>query len=228
MNKNIYTSAFYSLTIQFIIAFLCLFGIFIKIDKKDHIVNEILILETVVQFIEIGFYIWLVYKFSSIKIDVSIIRYFDWFITTPTMLLSLIAFMVYYDYKTRNIDTTNLSIYKIFNDNKNLITQILLFNSIMLILGFLGELKFINKINGFLFGTFFLFAAFFLIYKNFANNQLFNLILLWFNLFLWALYGISYLFNYDLKNIFYNILDIFSKNINGLLILAYTIFIYYN
>ena len=33
---------------------------------------------------------------------------------------------------------------------------------------------------------------------------------------------------FDNKNITYNILDVFSKNINGLMILGYIIFIYFN
>jgi len=124
MNQNIYTSAYYSLLVQFIIAVFCLSGTFFKLNTDDKILNEILVLETIVQFIEFFFYIWLVFNFSNIKIDVSLIRYLDWFITTPTMLFSLICFMVYYNKKTQNISTTSLSMREIYNNNSSIINKI--------------------------------------------------------------------------------------------------------
>ena len=67
MDKSIYTSAYYSLFVQFIIGIICLGGIFLKLDNNDKILNEILILETIVQSIEFIFYIWLVFNFSNIS-----------------------------------------------------------------------------------------------------------------------------------------------------------------
>ena len=228
MNQNIYTSAYYSLLVQFIIAVFCLSGTFFKLNTDDKILNEILVLETIVQFIEFFFYIWLVFNFSNIKIDVSLIRYLDWFITTPTMLFSLICFMVYYNNKTQNISTTSLSMREIYNNNSSIINNILLLNAIMLIFGLLGELKTIGKHIGFFIGTICLSLSFYLIYSHFVNNQLLNQILFWFNFILWSIYGFAYLMSFDNKNITYNILDVFSKNINGLMILGYIIFIYFN
>ena len=81
MKQSVYTSAYYSLFVQFIIGIICLGGIFLKVDINDKILNEILILETIVQCIEFVFYIWLVFNFSNITTDISLIRYIDWFIT---------------------------------------------------------------------------------------------------------------------------------------------------
>ena len=108
MNPSIYTSAYYSLVIQFIIAIICLLGTFIKLDVPDKILHEVLVLETVVQFIEFSFYVWLIYNFNNIKIDISVVRYYDWFLTTPTMLFALICFMVYFHEKTEFNSTTEV------------------------------------------------------------------------------------------------------------------------
>jgi hypothetical protein len=95
----------------------------------------------------------------------------------------------------------------------------------MLISGYLGEIKKISVNNAFWFGTLFLIYSFYLIYDNFVGNNLINNYLYIFNFTLWTLYGIAYLLPYNMKNISYNFLDIFSKNINGLLISLYILYL---
>ena len=128
----------------------------------------------------------------------------------------------------QNISTTSLSMREIYNNNSSIINNILLLNAIMLLFGLLGELKTVSKHIGFFIGTICLSLSFYLIYSHFVNNQLLNQILFWFNFILWSIYGFAYLMSFDNKNITYNILDVFSKNINGLMILVYIIFIYFN
>jgi bacteriorhodopsin len=128
MNKSIYTSAYYSLIVQFIIAIVCLFGTFIKLDNQDTILHEVLVLETIVQFVEFSFYIWLVYNFSNIRTDISVVRYYDWFFTTPTMLFSLVCFMIYFDRKSNNLSTRDLSLESIYKDHGSIINKILASN----------------------------------------------------------------------------------------------------
>ena len=67
--------------------------------------------------------------------------------------------------------------------------------------------------------------SFYLIYENYVNDLPINKNVFWFNFVIWAIYGIAYLFSYTKQNIAYNILDLFSKNINGLLIFAYIYFV---
>jgi bacteriorhodopsin len=227
MNPSIYTSAYYSLVIQFIIAIICLLGTFIKLDVPDKILHEVLVLETVVQFIEFSFYVWLIYNFNNIKIDISVVRYYDWFLTTPTMLFALICFMVYFHEKTEfNSTTEEMSLENIYHENSNIINKILASNAIMLLLGYLGELNIISKVSGFMGGTFFLLYAFYYLYVTFVKNQSINKYLFWFNFILWSGYGIAYLLSHENKNNMYNILDVFAKNINGLFILLFIVFKY--
>jgi len=204
-----------------------LFGTFIKLDSQDKILHEVLVLETIVQFVEFSFYIWLVYNFSNIKTDISVVRYYDWFFTTPTMLFSLVCFMIYFDRKSNNISTRDLSLESIYNEHDNIINKILASNALMLILGYLGELDIISKLSGFLVGTLLLCYAFYAIYTTFVQEQTVNQALFWFNFILWSGYGIAYLLSHENKNNLYNVLDVFAKNINGLFVLSVIVFKYY-
>lgn len=223
MDISIYKSALISLILQLIIGLLSLYGLSIKLEKNEVILNQILLLETIVQFIEFSFYIWLVFNFSNIKVNVSLIRYIDWFITTPTMLFSIISFFIY-----QNVKPEFVSLKNIFYDNINILTWIFGLNAFMLILGFSGEIKLINKYWATILGFFGLIGSHYLIYTNFVGEKLINNYIFWFNFILWSLYGIAYMLSFKNKNIFYNILDVFAKNINGLLILAYILYVKYN
>jgi hypothetical protein len=222
MDKSIYKSALTSLIIQLIIGILSLYGLSIKLENNQHILNEILLLETIVQFIEFTFYIWLVFNFANIKVNVSLIRYFDWMLTTPTMLFSVICFFIYQNHKSEL-----LSLKSIFFDNLNTLSLIFSLNAFMLILGFLGEINIIKKYLATILGFFGLIGSYYLIYTNFVGDNLINNYLFWFNFILWSLYGVAYMFSFKNKNIFYNILDVFAKNINGLLILSYILYVKY-
>lgn len=225
MDKYVYKTAIFSLIVQLLIGLVSVYVLFIKLKPEFKILNEILWLETIVQFIEALFYIILVFFLANKSINVSQIRYFDWFITTPTMLVSLIAFFIFKTQSEQKIDTSELNITDILLSNKWIIGQILFFNAFMLISGYLGEIKKISINNAFWFGTLFLIYSFYLIYDNFVGNNLINNYLYIFNFTLWTLYGIAYLLPYNMKNISYNFLDIFSKNINGLLISLYILYL---
>ena len=62
-------------------------------------------METAVQFIEFAFYGFATLLAPSIEVLASR-RYFDWFITTPTMLLST---ALYFAYQAEPKDTRNVS-----------------------------------------------------------------------------------------------------------------------
>lgn len=224
MDKSIYTTAVYSLLIQAFIAIVCILGIFIKLDSKDKILNDILILETIVQIVEFTFYVWLIYNFATLNINVTLVRYLDWFITTPTMLFTLIAFMIYRNNTLNNINTENMSFKEIINSHFNTLAYIFVANAGMLFLGFLGEYNAITKNLAFITGTILLLISFYLIYYNFVSSDWLNNYLFWFNFILWSGYGVAYMCSYTTKNVIYNIIDIFSKNINGLLIFSYILF----
>ena len=79
VNNNLLQSAKISLAMQLVIGIVGIHGIFIALPEKDKILTDIMILETTVQFIEMMFYIWLVFYLSRLNFDVTYVRYFDWF-----------------------------------------------------------------------------------------------------------------------------------------------------
>ena len=95
MNNIIYDTGYISLIIQLIIGVIGAIGIFIPLLEKDKILTDIMIMETSVQFIEFLFYLWLVFSIYSRSVNVTAIRYFDWFITTPIMLITTLLYLYF-------------------------------------------------------------------------------------------------------------------------------------
>lgn len=213
--NEILKSAYISLAVQLIIGLIGIHGILIPLSKKDGILTNIMILETIVQFIELTFYIWLTMQLSKLTYDVTYTRYFDWFLSTPIMLLTTIFFMEYLTYaNTSKI----IKIKNILKTDFYRIIKIVIANFFMLLGGFLGEINVITRNNGFIFGTIAFLYSFYLIYERFVGNEYINNVLFFTMFIIWALYGVAYLFPYVTKNTMYNILDIFSKNFYGLFI----------
>lgn len=204
-------STYISLIIQFITVFICLYGMFIPLAFKDIILREILILETIVQFIEILFYIWLVIYFYKINYDVTYVRYFDWFLTTPIMLLSTIFLFEY-------MSNHSISIFEIITKDFYYLSLIIICNFFMLLVGFLGEIKKMYKSISVLLGFIFLLSTFYFIYDKYVGDNIINKLLFFYIFFIWILYGIAFMLPYSKKNTMYNILDILSKNLYSLFI----------
>ena len=93
--KLLIQTAYISLIVQLITGGIGSVGLFLELKPEDRILKDILRLETIVQFIEFIFYYWLVNNLSNIPENVTLIRYIDWNITTPLMLVSTAMFMKY-------------------------------------------------------------------------------------------------------------------------------------
>jgi hypothetical protein len=170
-------------------------------------------LELTVQIIEGMFYAWLVFNFSSVT-NVTPKRYIDWAITTPTMLIELIIYLIYLNHREKGV-TSKLEFIKLLMDNSSNITYILLLNWMMLIFGYLGEIKILPTIVGVILGFIPFLLYYLIIYLNYVRTQTGQNLFLYFFVF-WSLYGVVALFPYYLKNACYNVLDLFSKNFFGL------------
>ena len=205
----------YSLFIQIITTGISLDGFNRKIDEKDNVLKEILGLETVVQIIEGMVYLWISYSINNLSIMLDR-RYMDWVITTPLMLLSTIVFMKYNENRQKN--KKPFTFMDFMNDNRNTIVQIVILNGLMLLFGYLGEKRIMNKEISIFIGFMFFFWVFKLIYDKYVNNIAINKGLYCLVFIIWSLYGVSATFNNELKHVSYNILDIISKNFYGLYI----------
>ncbi len=216
IDKLVNKSIKFSLAIQIITTFISLDGFRIELDDKDKILKEILTIETIVQIVEGFFYLWVIFALKDMKL-MTPRRYIDWTITTPIMLLSTIIFFKYSEYKEKKQDT-EFTLNEFYNENKDNIIKIIIYNGFMLLFGFLGETNIIDKKISIPIGFFFFYKSFSLIYNEYAiyseiGQNLFKVLLI-----LWSLYGISAMLPIKEKNLGYNILDIFAKNFYGLYI----------
>ena len=195
---------------------------FVNLSENDLILKQALALENLVQFIEGSFYFWFIYFYTQNvdKIDIAKYRYYDWFLTTPTMILSSI---VYFEYNNRVNDDKRFTLLEFIKTNSENIVKLFAYNFGMLITGYLQEIKAINIYVSSLIGFGFFGLLFSNIYNLYAKQNEKNYPIFFLMISIWSIYGIAAMFNFRLKNAFYNILDIFSKNFYGLF-LAYLVY----
>ncbi len=202
-----------SVVIQILTGIADIIALFIKVPSKFYIIRQLLILELTVQIIEGSFYTWLVYNLNSVK-DVTPKRYIDWSITTPTMLIELIIYIIFLNHKDTNT-TYSLEFFDLLSKNSTVITYILSLNWLMLIFGYLGEINILPTVTSVILGFIPFLIYYLLIFINFVRNKMGSYIFVYFFIF-WSLYGVAALLPYYTKNAFYNILDLFAKNFFGL------------
>jgi hypothetical protein len=218
MNKDyFYFSLGFSIIIQIFTGVFDIFALFMKVPLAANIIKQLLILELLVQVIEGSFYFWLFYNFDKIT-NVTPKRYIDWFITTPTMLVTLIIYLIYLNNKA----DSNLEFFQVFYENFNTIISILFLNWLMLLFGYLGEINIIPTLLGVFLGFIPFLIYYYLIFINYVNFDNYGWQLFFYFFFFWSLYGVAATLPYYIKNTFYNILDLFAKNFFGIF-LAYII-----
>ena len=209
-------SAYLSLFLQFITGLVDIWGINLKVPESFNIFRQLLVIELVVQIIEFVFYVWMVFQFnrksSKIK-NITVYRYFDWFITTPSMLLTLMAYLSF------DAKANQTSVVQFIKENYKVIFIVFALNAAMLFTGLVGELGWMNPRSSALIGFFPFVLYFYIIYKYFVKDkQLSNekRNVFFYFLMVWSLYGVAALLPYEAKNTMYNILDLFAKNFFGL------------
>jgi bacteriorhodopsin len=211
----IYISGVISLIVQLVVGIIDYLALNIKISEKDEILKDLLRLEVFVQMIEFAFYVWLIYYFSKVSRNITPVRYLDWAITTPLMLITLAAFL-------KHDGTTPTRLTEFLSNHVEPILKIVLLNASMLLFGLIGELGYLNRYTSTALG-FIPFAMNFKYIKDTFlpsdEDKYKNAVFYWF-VFFWGLYGVFAVMSYTVKNTGYNILDLFAKNFFGLF-LAY-------
>ena len=193
-----------------------IYAFYVNVPRENYIIKQLLYLELLVQAIEGLFYIWLVYNFDSVA-NVTPKRYIDWSITTPTMLITLIFYLIYLRYKNDKLDTTNLKFYSLVNDNSSALSKILFLNWSIFFFVYLGEMKILSTVSGVLLGFVPFLIYYYMIYEKYAvKSGEKGVKMFWYFFFFWSLYGVVALLPYNLKNSLYNILDLFAKNFFGI------------
>ncbi len=210
-----------SLFVQIITGIVDYYVLTLPTSIEFKLLRDLLLLEFIVQIIEGIFYVWLVFFIGSVK-NITLKRYWDWFITTPTMLITFSSFLVYLKLKSMGTELMP-SFTNIISENFNAYFSIVVLNTLMLVFGYLGELNIIPVFQSVFLGFIPFFMMFYIIYENFAKYTDLGINMFWYFLVVWGLYGVAASLSYTKKNIFYNILDLFAKNFFGLF-LAYVLY----
>jgi bacteriorhodopsin len=213
----IYTSGVISLIVQFVVGIINYFVINLEVSAKDELLKDLLRVELFVQIIEFIFYIWFFYLFHKVSRNITPYRYADWAITTPLMLITLSAYL-------HHDGLTPSRLWDFLSNNIGPMVKIVLLNAAMLFFGFIGELGYLTPYVSTALG-FIPFAINFKYIKDTflpSSEDTFKTIIFYWFVFFWSLYGVFAIMNYTIKNVGYNVLDIFSKNFFGIF-LAYIV-----
>lgn len=211
--NTFYNTLILSVIVQIITGIIELGTLFTPV--KIPLLKQLLVLEVTVQAIEGFFYIWLFINFNQVT-NVTPKRYIDWGITTPTMLIELILYLIYLQSKDNGSNLTKLNFFNLLIENSSNISYIIFLNWLMLIFGYLGEIKIIDTLTGVLLGFVPFLIYYFIIYVNYASKSKTGWKIFWYFFSFWSLYGVVAVLPYYIKNALYNILDLFAKNFFGL------------
>jgi len=199
---------------SFTICYLILFGTalitFIESMRTSNIhARHILNIETAVS-LTAGFVYGWFKTFSespnfNLK-DIILLRYIDWSITTPLLILVLLLF-----FKFHSKEPLSISIFLL----------IIVFNYLMLWFGYMGDKKEIEKRKAHTLGfiSFFIMLSliyYFFLYSHCKSYMYPPFILFVIFSFVWLNYGIAAELDDVKKNMMYNVLDIISKVFFGL------------
>uniref|UniRef100_A0A6C0DAK7 Bacteriorhodopsin-like protein n=1 Tax=viral metagenome TaxID=1070528 RepID=A0A6C0DAK7_9ZZZZ len=217
------TTKYYLVKSSFMITYILLLttGLITFIEAmrtQNPLIRHIFNLETCISLVAGYFYSVFVglidqYEREHVPIDWDTItknRYIDWAITTPMMLLVLSVFLAS-ESKTVVHMTT--------------IVLIVIFNYLMLYIGYLGEIKVLDHFTACVGGFIPFFVVFYLIFSNYVvvSKGIGKYWLFLFYLVFWSMYGLVYLLEESYKNIAMNILDCISKCFIGIALWVYYI-----
>lgn len=211
MASTLYRSLQLSVFVQLLTGILELFLLRMKAPTSVFFLKQLLGLDVAVQFIEATFYIYWLFHFKTVS-NVTPKRYYDWMITTPTMLVTLIAYLMYVKQPHMNLDM----LYQEWLP----MGIVVLLNALMLWCGYLGEIGQMPVLQSVTLGFLPFFLYFYIIYDRYVTT---DSSLFYYFVVVWALYGVAAMLPYGSKNAMYNVLDLFSKNFFGLF-LGYLIY----
>jgi bacteriorhodopsin len=173
---------------------------------NDPEVRHVMNLETCISIVAGYYYSIFITKVNdtSKKVDwheITKLRYIDWSITTPLMLVTLCVVLAKNSKQLIHFTT---------------IISIIILNYLMLGIGYYGVVHPQYKLLAMLGGFIPFLAMFYLIYINFYDKKIANKVLFYLYFVVWSMYGIVYMFSEVYKNVFMNILDLIAKCLIGI------------
>ena len=229
---NLIQSTIYvSLFAQLASTLYSLLGLYVPLYNENAILTDILGLETIVQFIELAFYITFGFILPNMTAttDIAVYRYADWFLTTPTMILSTIMFMDYIRRKEnqpQDPTTQELpTLWSFLQQNWIPTLIILVCNAFMLSMGYMREIGVLDIWTSTILGFVGFVGVFWMIKTKYAMNHPINQYLWYYMTTTWSMYGVAATFPNILKNSTYNLLDIVSKNFYSVFLTTYILYL---
>ena len=182
-----YITLVISIIVQIITGIIDIGAFFVKVPTMYSIIKQLLIIELVVQFVEGAFYFWLAYNFTKI-LNITPKRYIDWAITTPTMLITLMIYLIYLNKRVEN-KINELNLFTLLKDNLNVFIPVVLLNWLMLLFGYLGEMRIIPVLLGVFLGFIPFLIYYYIIYVNYVSQNASENLLFWYFFFFYCIFG---------------------------------------
>ncbi len=200
-----------SIYVQAAVGIIDIVALTVNVPEQHLLLKDILALETIVQVIETGWYVFVIQYLPQEEMAKN--RYYDWLFSTPLMLVSLFCYILYEDQLEQDPESTPLRLSEIVKQYSESITRIILSNLAMLSIGYLYETGQMSKPVAFAYGLIFLVNTFSIIYSDTGRNKSAKSNIIFFTMFLlWSIYGMAFLLPTAKKNAIFNIVDLFSKN----------------
>jgi len=175
---------------------------------KVPLYRYIILMETAISTISATIYYLLLQNAKRTEVEskeidwkgITVLRYNGWAFSTPLMLIAFILFL------STNTNT-KISI--------KLILTIILLDWLMLGLGYLGEIGYMDRTLSLITGFIPFFFLFGIIYYTFLRNKfnVFNVVVFGLFVVFWGLYGVGYAFPLEPRNYLMNVLYFLSKSI---------------
>ena len=209
----VYRTAVASLVAQVVIGAITSMSFFVTVDDPSarSDLNAIVALEVSSQAVEFVWYVVIVCRYATIR---TWMRYIDWVVSTPVMLLSTALF-----FSHRDPDASLWSPLRGWT-----MYACVACDWFMLLCGYLVETGRVRRDLGIVLGSWGLVGTFtFLAMSLPPSGDALASALFWGVYGVWSLYGVAAVLPYEPKNIMYNLLDIVSKNVYGLLLFVYAL-----
>ena len=174
--------------------------------KDDPLLVTVLALEFASQVVEFLWYVFVLCAYSRIE---TWMRYADWVVSTPVMLVSMALFFQH----RGGGDAWGAPWLPIS----------LVLNWCMLACGYAVETSRVLRVRGVLAGIVAFVGSFAALATSVPEEDAISQGVFWVVYAVWSLYGLAALLPYAPKNVLYNLLDVGSKNCFGLFLFVYVV-----
>lgn len=210
-----YRTAALSLGVQVVATGATAVAFFVKVDASPETREQltvILWLDVASQAIE---FVWYFVMVLLLRRIVTTLRYVDWFVSTPLMLVTTAFFF-------RMRAPGGQALLSVFQEDARMFVCLAL-NWLMLTLGLAMEARAIDRDLGLGTGGVAFLGSFAALGSFVPPGDAVSIGLFAFTFGVWALYGVAAALDDERKNVAYNGLDILAKNFYGLFLLVYAL-----